>query len=342
MLYIFFKKFTFWQQIWTFVLVLLYIGIFYLLNFTFNADLHFKDQKVTACLPLSENVVPDESVVLGIYRNQEARAYPIDYLAYHHKIYDSIGNDPILVTYCSICRSGRIFSPVINGKSERFSLVGTSGFNAIFEDKSTDSWWQQATGEAIAGKRKGEKMTEYFTEQMTLASWKEKFPNTLVLQPDTTFNEIYEDYLDFGSGFGEVNYKAEEPWEEPSWIIGIAHEDNSLAIDYDEMIAKRLMHDSLGDIPILVTLELDTLSIHAWDTRVDTANLYFEYDSLGEYLVDTLTQSVWDMTGTCIEGKFKGTKLFTMQSYVEYWHSWQRFHPDGERVEVDSTLLGLK
>jgi hypothetical protein len=48
-----------------------------------------------------------------------------------------------------------VFSPVVDGRSETFRLVGMDHFNAMFEDASTHSWWRQANGEAIAGPSKG-------------------------------------------------------------------------------------------------------------------------------------------------------------------------------------------
>ena len=40
-----------------------------------------------------------DEYVLGIVMNGEARAYPVRMAAYHHIINDSVGGDPLLVTY---------------------------------------------------------------------------------------------------------------------------------------------------------------------------------------------------------------------------------------------------
>ncbi len=36
------------------------------------------------------------------------------------------------------------------------------------------------------------------------------------------------------------------------------------------------------------------------------------------------------MNGVCIDGFYKGKQLQTIQSYQEFWHSWQAFHPNSE------------
>lgn len=43
--------------------------------------------------------VRDESFVLGLDWNGEARAYPLDMMWWHHIVNDTIGGDPVLVTY---------------------------------------------------------------------------------------------------------------------------------------------------------------------------------------------------------------------------------------------------
>ena len=333
--YKFFRPFKLWQKIVAFIFMVLYLGMFYLANYVAQVEIYFKDPEIVESLPAKESVVPLETIILGAEINGEAKAYPLDYLAFHHKVSDKIGGEPVLVTYCLVCRSGRIFSSEIEGKEEKFRLVGMVDYNAVIQDVSTSSWWQQATGEAIYGKRKGEKMKEYFSEQMALSSWLDKYPNSLVFQPDTTYTAAYDDYAGFAAGYGEINGRADSSWQRKSWIVGVVHNDQAVAFDYTELSNQKLLHDEVGDVPVVVALESDTLSIHVWDTRVDTLELTFELDETSGNLKDQQTASVWDMTGSCLEGDLAGKTLQPIQSYVEYWHSWEEFHPDGKRSGVD-------
>ena len=101
--------------------------------------------------------------------NGEAKAYPIQFLGYHHQVQDTVGGKPMMVTYCTVCRTGRVFEPVVNGKHEKFRLVGMDHFNAMFEDVTTKSWWRQVSGEAITGKLKGQQLPEVHSTQTSLA-----------------------------------------------------------------------------------------------------------------------------------------------------------------------------
>ena len=168
-------------------LLLLYLGIFYMFNFRFLADKMFYQPETTAFTSANETPYASTDLVLGIELNGEAKAYPIENIGYHHQVRDTVGGVPVMVTYCTVCRTGRIFSPEVDGRPETFRLVGMDHFNAMFEDSRTGSWWRQVNGEAIAGPLSGTLLPELPSEQMALAAWLEKYPESLVLQPDSLF-----------------------------------------------------------------------------------------------------------------------------------------------------------
>src|SRR5258705_3658836 len=172
--------------------ILFYAGIFYLVNFKFLADKMFYQPKNKILVSSADNHVSPGKLVIGVTINNESKAYPIEIIGYHHQVQDTIGGTPVIVTYCTVCRTGRVFSPIVNGKKESFRLVGMDHFNAMFEDKTTKSWWRQATGVAIAGPLKGYELKEISSEQIRLTSWLRHNPNSLILQPDPVFTKKYK------------------------------------------------------------------------------------------------------------------------------------------------------
>ena len=64
-------------------------------------------------------------------------------------------------------------------------------FNAMFEDATTKSWWQQETGKAIAGPLKGTALKEIASKQLTLEAWLREYPNSSVMLPDTSLKKDY-------------------------------------------------------------------------------------------------------------------------------------------------------
>ena len=142
----------------------------------------------------AENKVDSGRLVIGVKINDEAKAYPIRFLGYHHQVQDTLGGEPIMVTYCTVCRTGRVFEPMVNGKYEKFRLVGMDHFNAMFEDVTTKSWWRQVTGEAITGKLKGQICLKYSSTQTSLTQWLQLYPNSLIMQADSDFIQFLRYY----------------------------------------------------------------------------------------------------------------------------------------------------
>ncbi|HMF71285.1 MAG TPA: DUF3179 domain-containing (seleno)protein [Flavitalea sp.] len=211
--------------------LLLYAVVFYLFNFKFLADKMFYQPRSKQFQSSQQNTIAEDKLVIAVELNGEAKAYPIQLIGYHHQVTDTIGMVPVVVTYCTVCRTGRVFSPEVNGKHETFRLVGMDHFNAMFEDASTHSWWRQATGKAITGPLKGTALKEIPSAQMTLGSWLKQYPQSLVLQPDTIFNKRYKGLADFDRGTIKSGLEKRDStsWKFKSWVVGISHDNVSKA-----------------------------------------------------------------------------------------------------------------
>lgn len=180
--------------------ILLYAFVFYFFNFRMLADKMFIQPKEKVFADSNDNKIPGDKLVIGLEINGIAKAYPIQVIGYHHQVRDTIGSTPVMVTYCTVCRTGRVFSPVVNGQPEEFRLVGMDHFNAMFEDSRTGSWWRQATGEAITGPLKGSSLEEIPSQQTSLAAWIATNPSSQIMQFDPSFVEDYEDLAEFDNG----------------------------------------------------------------------------------------------------------------------------------------------
>ena len=290
-------------------------------NFKLAADkIFYQPTKMVHANSLA-NKIPLDKLILGIQLNNESRAYPIQLIAYHHQVLDTISGKPIMVTYCSVCRSGRIFEPIVNDVPESFRLVGMDHFNAMFEDRSTGSWWRQVNGEAIAGPMKGAILPELISEQTTLKYWLERYPESLVMQYDSAFAKEYEDLedYDFGIKRGELTRTDTLSWKEKSWVVGIEVGGFSQAIDWNRLKSERIIYLELGDKPVAVVLASDDQSFFAFE-RPDNLEFTVLNDTLhseenrytlwGDPLIDSIPP------------------LTRIRAYQEFWHSWRTFHPD--------------
>ena len=315
---------------WTAIFLLAFwLLVVYAFNFRFLAEKMFYQPENIILLKSDANKIPDLNLVIGVSLNGEARAYPIEIIGYHHQVCDTLAGQPIMVTYCTVCRTGRVFKPEVGGVAENFRLVGMDHFNAMFEDSRTKSWWRQANGEAIAGPLKGETLLEIPSEQMTLASWLQRYPESFILQPDSLFKKQYAglEKYDEGKAEGALEGTDSLSWKDKSWVVGVQTGTITRAYDWNDLKTYRVINDDVDGIPIIVALENDTASFHVWNRVVGSDTLQFHYNPSLKLIVDTNTQSIWDWTGKCIEGTYKDATLSSMQSYQEFWHSWKTFHP---------------
>jgi hypothetical protein len=310
--------------------ILLYALVFYFFNFRMLADKMFLQPKEKVFADRNNNKIPGDKLVIGLEINGIAKAYPIQVIGYHHQVRDTIGNTPVMVTYCTVCRTGRVFSPVVNGQPEEFRLVGMDHFNAMFEDSRTGSWWRQATGEAITGPLKGSSLEEIPSQQTSLAAWIATNPSSQIMQFDPSFVEDYEDLAEFDDGTikSSLEKRDSASWRFKSWVIGVHTKQESKAYDWNELVKRSIIQDSLTQLPLLILLEKDTVSFHVFNRMQGSQALHFTWNAATQELRDVQTGSLWNLKGECIEGPLSGMAVQRIQAYQEFWHSWQSFHPD--------------
>jgi hypothetical protein len=325
-------------------LLILLLGSLYVTDIQYKASAMFEEPQDVKFANAIDNRVPESYIVLGVVSNGVAKAYPLNYLGYHHKIQDNVGTLPVLVTYCTMCRTGRVYSPVINGKRQNFRLVGARHYNAIIEDESSGSWWYQATGEAAVGPMQGSKLNEIVYEQSTLGAWLDKHPTSLILQPDNHYADAYNDLRNYDRVQAvdrDSTLKNKDSLLRKSWYVGLIIDKQPKAYNWRKLEKVRLINDKVGNTNLLIALENDSMTFHAWNRYVDGRELNFKIDT-GECLTDRETSSTWDWDGLCIAGAQKGKRLAKVQSYQEYRHSWMQFHPTTTFWEGDVKRLSYR
>ncbi|TFF38049.1 DUF3179 domain-containing (seleno)protein [Mucilaginibacter psychrotolerans] len=312
--------------------IIICLGSFYFTDYMFKAEVMFKETQKARFANGLANKVPQSYLVIGVVSNGVAKAYPIIYLGYHHKVQDSLAGKPVLVTYCTMCRTGRVYDPVIKGIEQTFRLVGARHYNAIIEDVSTRTWWYQATGVAAVGPMKGAHLEELPYEQMTLGAWLSRYPASLIMQPDGGYLDDYIDLKDYDHKQAvdkDSTLKNKDSLVRKSWMVGIIANGKPKAYDWRQLVKKQILNDKLNGTPLVIAVEEDQQSFHTWSSLVDGKQLHFMMDK-DNCLADQETASIWDWKGKCISGPNKGKQLSTIQSYQEYWRSWKQFHPATE------------
>ncbi|MGZ3852661.1 MAG: DUF3179 domain-containing (seleno)protein, partial [Flavisolibacter sp.] len=313
-----------WVNKWMWTIPIVFAaGIIYMANFRMAADHMFRKTKSLLLAGAATNAVDKNRLIIGVNIGGQAKAYPIQFLGYHHQVIDTIGGKLLMITYCTVCRSGRVFEPIVNGKPEEFRLVGMDHFNAMFEDKTTRSWWRQETGEAIAGKLKGYHLPEVFSVQTSLAKWLQLYPNSLIMQPDPNFTKNYDSTFRFETGKSKSSLTGTDSlsWKDKSWVVALTVGKNSKAYDWNRLKKERIINDRISDTPVLVVLANDNNSFFAFVRPSDSA-----FSIIGDTLLSG--EGKYMIDGTAINSK---ASLRPLPAYQEFWHSWKTFHPGTER-----------
>lgn len=309
-----------WKRLWVPVIpVLLAATIFYMANFKMAAAAMFKQPRQLIHAKPAENKVPPDRLVIGVFYNGKARAWPVQFLGYHHFILDEVGGKAVLVTYCTVCRTGRVFDPLLQGKQESFRLVGMDHFNAMLEDAGTKSWWQQASGKAVAGPRKGEQMKELFSTQTRLSQWLALYPESDIMQGDPAFNRYYPaDYrYEDGSSRNALTGTDSLSWKDKSWVVGIRIGNTARAYDWNRLRASRFITDTSLPTPVLLVLTSDDQSFFAFEIPRGQP-VSFRNDTI------LIGSRPYNLKG---EARDTAYRLKPVPAYQEFWHSWQTFNP---------------
>jgi hypothetical protein len=307
-----------WRRWGAAALLLLAGGVAYMTNFVMAADRMFLMPARLDMRPASANRVEGERLVVGVAIGGEARAYPIQLIGYHHQVQDTVGGRPILVTYCTVCRTGRVLDPVLDGRAERFRLVGMDHWNAMLEDASTGSWFRQASGQAIVGPRAGTVLPEIPSQQVTLDTWLAMHPRSLVMQPDSALADRYPDDFDFESGASRKALTGTDTtsWGEKAWVVGVEIGGASVAYDWNRLRRERVINHEVGGTPIVLALAPDEKSFFAF-ARPDAATRFaIRGDSL-----------VAPGRAYAVTGRGAAGTLAPVAASQEFWHSWRTFHP---------------
>ncbi|MGI9356921.1 MAG: DUF3179 domain-containing protein [Rhizobiaceae bacterium] len=134
----------------------------------------------------------DRDPVIGLEINGDARAYPLRVMTWHEIVNDTVGGQPVVITYCPLCNSAIVFDALVNGDIHTFGTTGKlRNSDLVMYDRSTESWWQQFTGRAIAGAHLGTKLKLLPSQLEAWSDFKARYPNGKVLVPNNPSSRHY-------------------------------------------------------------------------------------------------------------------------------------------------------
>lgn len=292
-------------------------------------------------------LMTNEPVIL-VEVDGQARAYPLRILMWHEIVNDTLNDEPLIVTFCPLCNTAIAFKRTVNGQILDFGTTGRLRFsNLIMYDRQTESWWQQATGDAIIGELTGTQLEYYPATIVSWESFKSRYPDGDVLSNETGYTRDYwrNPYI----GYDDINnspflYRGTPtPGQLPAVarVLTVDLNDEAVAYPYDILKEVQVVNDRVGGKSIVVFWQagvasaLDTSAIAtgqdvgtgaAFSSEVEGILLTFTYN--GSVIKDQETESTWNIFGEAIDGELEGTRLTSIVSINHFWFSWAAFRPE--------------
>jgi hypothetical protein len=287
-----------------------------------------------------------EPVIL-VQVGSDARAYPLQILTWHELVNDTIGDTSVLVTFCPLCNTAIAFERTVDGRILDFGTTGRlRRSNLIMYDRQTETWWQQATGQAIAGALTGAQLSFLPAPIISWADFKASHPNGKVLSRSTGFNRDYgrNPY----AGYDDINstpFLYDGP-ETPSVLPPVARVlaveigGEAVAYPYGVLEQRRVVNDTVGGLDLVVlwapgvASALDRSSITegrdvggavAFSRTLNGRQITLVLD--GDRIVDRETGSRWNVLGKAVDGPLAGQQLTPIVGVNHFWFSWAAFKP---------------
>lgn len=288
-----------------------------------------------------------EPVVL-VEVGETAKAYPLQVLTWHEIVNDEVGGVPVTVTFCPLCNTAIGFKREFDGQILDFGTTGRLRYsNLIMYDRQTETWWQQATGEAIAGRYAGSRLEFYPANIISWEEFRASYPHAEVLSRDTGYQRAYgrNPY----AGYDNVNNtpflyrgpRTPAALRPLARVLSVDLDGDTVAYPYEVLAERLVINDTVAGQAVAVFWQagtasaLDSASIAAgrdvgtgaaFSRELDGRVLEFEWD--GAAIRDRQTSSTWNLLGAATAGPLAGSRLRPVVSVNHFWFSWAAFRPD--------------
>jgi len=294
------------------------------------------------------NWLGDLEPVVVFENNGDIRIYPLQILIWHEIVNDVVGDMPVAITFCPLCNTAIAFNTTVDGTVLDFGTTGRLRFsNLVMYDRQTESWWQQATGEAIIGELTGTQLAFLPAPIIGWADARESFPQAQVLSRDTG------NARDYGrnpyAGYDNINNSPflfdgpATPGQLPPMarVTTVELNDEAVAYPNDVLRELRVIDDTVGGVDVVLFWQPGLASVlgaadiasgddvganGVFERTLDDQTLTFVFDV--EKITDEQTGSEWNIFGEAIGGELVGKILKPVVKVDHFWFSWAAFRPD--------------
>ncbi|MFV2062955.1 MAG: DUF3179 domain-containing protein [Chloroflexota bacterium] len=308
------------------------------------------DDPVFESIEAARTWVDGQAPVIALELNGEAKAYPMAIMIWHEIANDTLGGEPVVVTFCPLCNTALVFKATVDGEVKDFGTTGNLYLsNLVMYDRQTETWWQQGTGLGVVGEQMGTQLEFLPAQIISLDEFENTYPGGEVLSRETGVQRSYgrnpypgydradqSPFLFSGITDGRIAPKER--------VATAGTGDQAIAFAYPELsrvgVATEVIdgkpivvfwmpgtRSSLGDSSINDAEDVGTTGVYS--PIVDGRELTFVRDGdINTPITDLETGSTWSITGVATDGELAGAQLERIQSADHLWFSWASFNPE--------------
>lgn len=237
----------------------------------------------------------------------------------------------------------------MNGKPLEFEFFGLYNGVVTMYDRGTESVWLQVGGRAIRGSMVGTVLKSAPLTDTTWKKWKQLYPDTLVMSPDTPFVKNYTPrgdklYRGTKKGFPQRYFRTSlvqgdarmSPWD---MVLGVIINDPMAPKDKPKAYyhcyplnalkaAGGVLQETLHGQDIVAFYDEENDSATAYSRKVEGKILTFSVkkeDDGSIHYTDKETGSLWDFEGRALSGSLKGRSLTRMEGHLSEWYGWAAY-----------------
>ncbi len=291
---------------------------------------------------------PQEPVIV-VSVAADARAYPLQILIWHEIVNDTVGGQPVSVTFCPLCNSSLVFDRRVGTRLLDFGTTGRlQKSNLVMYDRQTESWWQQLTGRAIVGDLVGTKLTQVPASIVAFEDFTKTYPDGKVLSRRTGYrraygNNPYRGYDRIGDQPFLFTDTVDPRLPAMERVINVTVNGKTKLYPFSIFVDNPIINDRVNGLAVAVFSRQGTLSVldqqaiarsravasaTAYERTVNGRVLTFELRD-GK-IVDRETGSQWDLFGNAVGGKLKGQRLKSTESAQHFAFAWLAFNAESE------------
>jgi hypothetical protein len=291
---------------------------------------------------------PTEPVLVVEYAGV-VKAYPFQILIWHEIVNDEVGGRPLSVTFCPLCNTALVFERRVGERVLDFGTTGRLRFSdLVMYDRQTETWWQQASGEAIVGTLVGTRLKFFPANTLSWEKARELHPRMQVLSRDTGYDRRYgqNPYAGYDTQGGPIgpffNASVDRRFPAMERVVGLDIEEG-WAAPFSELSEVGVINAEFAGTEFVVfwtpgaSSALDERLIAegrdigqsaVYARTLGERTLTFERD--GDRFRDRETESTWDLAGRAVDGPLAGERLAPIPHGNHFWFAWAVFKPDTE------------